>query len=120
MLEFYMVVARVNGIDYLTKVNAESNYSAEHQVMDLGICGKHDYSVTACMAFDHEAMKTDTFIGAALNAVPIGFGALSELIQERNKEILKRDETEHRISAIEKKIQELTSELEAARKFMEG
>lgn len=120
MLDFYMVVARVNGIDYLTKVNAESNYSAEHQVMDLGICGKHDYSVTACMAYDREAMKTDTFIGAALNAAPITFNALADLIERRNQEILVRDETEHRISVIEKKIQELTSELEAARKFMEG
>jgi len=120
MTEFYMVIVMVDGITYLTKVDAESAYCAEHYVLDLGICGKHDYSVTACMAYDREAMKTDTFIGAALNAVPIGFGALSELIQERNKEILKRDETEHRISAIEKKIQELTSELEAARKFMEG
>ena len=119
MTEFYMVIVMVDGITYLTKVDAESAYCAEHYVLDLGICGKHDYSVTACMAYDRKAMKTDTFIGAALNAVPIGFGALSELIAERNEKIQERDKTEHRISVIEKQIAELSSELEAARKFME-
>ena len=40
----YMVIARIKGVDYLTKVEAESEYNAEHKILDLGICGKHDYA----------------------------------------------------------------------------
>ena len=119
MREFFMVIAQVNGVDYLTKVLAESAYSAEHGIMDMGICGKHTYTVTACMAYDRKAMKTDTFIGAALNAVPIDIEKLTDIINARNVEIQNKDEAEKRIREIEKQIEHLSAQLEAQKRVLE-
>lgn len=113
-----MIIAKVNGVDYLTRVNAESESSAEHMILDLSVCGKHDYSVTACMAYDDKAMKTDTFVYNALNALPTGFNALVDLIEKRNAEILEKDAAEEKIRTIEKQMKELQKELEEARTIL--
>ena len=42
MKSFY-IIARVDGMDYLTKVSAETALSAEHMILDAGICGKHEF-----------------------------------------------------------------------------
>ena len=119
MKEKYMIIATVNGIDYLTKVYAESAGGAEHVILDIGVCGKHDYSVTGCMAFDADAMKTDTFVYNALNASPINFNELVKIITERNEAILKKDEAEKRIEALEKQMKELQIQLEEAKAILE-
>jgi hypothetical protein len=36
-MKAYMIIATVNGIEYLTKINAESESSAEHAVLNLSI-----------------------------------------------------------------------------------
>ena len=117
-MKTYTIIATVNGVDYLTRVNAESESGAEHTILDLSVCGKHDYSVTACMAYDDKAMKTDTFIYNALNALPIGFNALTELIEKRNTKILEKDAAEERIRAIEKQMEDLQKQLDEAKTIL--
>lgn len=103
----YIVIAVVNNIDYLTKVEAESTSAAEHAILDLGVCGKHTYGVTACIAYSALEIKTDAFIGHALSANPVSFDELKEIIKKRNAEILEKDEAEERIAKIEKQMKEL-------------
>ena len=107
----YMIIATVNDKDYLTKVNAESAYAAEHLILDLSICGHHTYGVTACMAYSDKEMNCDTFIYNALDAEPIGLDALTEIIEQRNAEIQKRDAAEDRIRDIERTMKNLQEEL---------
>lgn len=115
----YMVIARIKGVDYLTNVEAESECNAEHKILDLGICGKHDYSVECCMAYDYDAMSTETFRAHALNAEPISLDALKVKIEVRNAEIRQRDYAEKRITEIEKQIERLKAELEENKKLIE-
>lgn len=117
-MNIYMIIATVNGIDYLTKVNAESESSAEHMVLDLSVCGKHTYGVTACMAYGADAMKYDTFIYNAINANPVSFEMLKEIIEKRNAEILEKDAAEERIRAIEKQMKDLQKQLEEAKAIL--
>ena len=116
----FMIIAKVNGVEYLTKVSTESEYSAEHRILDMGICGKHEYGVEACMAYTTKAMKTDTFIVNAINAEPIALEDLARIISWRNKEIEKKDEAESRIHEIEKQMKALQSELASARAILKA
>lgn len=114
----YIVIARVNEIEYLTKVDADSMYQAEHLILDLGVCGKHTYGVTACTAYDRKTMKYDCFINNAIDANPIDFESLKDIIAERNADILEKDAAEKRIKEIEKSIQQLQAELAEAREVL--
>lgn len=115
MKSYYMVIAAVNVTYYLTKIEAESLFAAEHAILDLGVCGKHTYGVTACTAYSAVEMKTDAFIGHALSAHPVSFDELKEIIKKRNAEILEKDAAEERISVIEKQMKKLQKELEEAK-----
>lgn len=117
-MKVYMIIARVNAMDYLTRVYADSDGGAEHKVLDLGICGKHTYGVTNCIAYDETTMKYDQFIYNALNAQPISFDNLKEIIERRNDEIRKSDEAEERIKEIENQIKALQMELESTRAIL--
>lgn len=117
-MENYMVIAKVNGVNYITKVEAISALSAEHKILELGICGKREYSVEACMAYDYKAMKTETFIASALKAEPISLDVLKVKIEVRNFEIRKRDNAEKEIERIQKQIKELEKQLEENKKLL--
>lgn len=106
----FMIIAKVNGIDYLTKVEAETAAGAEHKILDLSYCGKHDYGVTACMAYDADAMKTDTFICNAIHAEPVSCEALIVIIDKRNRELERLDEAERRLAEIDKQMKALEEE----------
>jgi len=114
----YMVIARIKGVDYLTKVEAESEMSAEHKILDLGICGQKEYSVESCMAYNFDMMKTETFRGHALNAEPITLEALIVKIEVRNFEIRERDNARKKIERIQKQIKELEKQLEENKKIL--
>lgn len=116
-MKAFMIIARVNGIDYLTKVNAESESGAEHVILDLSYCGRHTYGVEACQAFDVDMMKTECFRYAAIDAEPISFLALKEIIDLRNDFIKQRDETEDKIRETKKQIEVLQKQLEALEKM---
>lgn len=111
-MKAYMIIATVNDIDYLTKVEAESLSGAEHAVLDLSVCGRHTYGVTACMAFGMDELKTDTFIGSVIRSNPVSFDDLKEIIEKRNAEILEKDAAEESIRVIEKQIEALKKQLE--------
>lgn len=115
----FMAIARIKGVDYLTNVEAESEYNAEHKILDLGICGKHDYSVECCMAYDYDMMSTETFRSHALNCMTMSIEGLTRVIIERNAEIKKKDDAEKRITEIEKQIERLKAELEENKKLIE-
>lgn len=110
-MERYMVIVRVDGDDYLCSVSADSAYQAEHVFLDMGICGKHKYSVEACMAYDKEAVKSDTFICSMLGANTISYNELENIITERNEVILASDAFEERIAEIDKLIEEHEKEI---------
>lgn len=114
----FMVIATVNEIEYLTRVQAESESSAEHSILGLSRCGKHTYGVTACMAYDVDAMKYCEFRYRAINAEPISLDALKEVIESRNKEIEEQDAAEERISAIAAQIHELQKQMDEARAIL--
>ena len=120
MLTNYMVIAVVNGVSYLVNIEAESLYQAEHKILDLSVCGKHTYGVTACTAFDAETMKTDTFVFFALYAKTISVDELFDIIDKRNEEIARKDEAEDRIKEIEDTMGELQKELEDMKKILES
>ena len=108
----YMVIARVNDTDYFTKVSAESEYQAEHLILDKGVCGRHTYGVTNCMAYTNETMKYDQFRYNALSATPISLESLFEIIEKRNNEILEVDRLEDRVREIKREMKRLQDELD--------
>ena len=111
MEQRFFVIAMVDGMTYLTKVWAESTGGAEHKVLNLGFCGKHEYGVEGCTAYDAAAMKTDCFRYEALEAEPIDYPKLIRIIEERNRWIKQKDAAEIREN-LEKEIRELTEKLE--------
>lgn len=115
MKSFY-IIARVKGMDYLTKVSAETAISAEHMILDAGICGKHEFGCDACMAYDANAMKTDAFIGAALHAEPISLCELMEKIEKNNDRIKAKDDAENAYILKQKMVEEIRRQMEIAEK----
>ena len=114
-MKYYMIIAKVKGADYLTKIKAASESAAEHQILEMGVAGKHTYGVTACMAYDDKAMQTDCFIYSALQAIPVSMNELCEIIRQHNDSIREKDAAEDRIIEIEKQIRDLTEELNKAK-----
>lgn len=110
-MTYFMVIATVKNINYLTKVKAESASSAEHMILDLSICGRHTYGVTACMAYNSDVMKYSNFIFSALDSEPVSFEVLKEIIEQRNAEIREKDAAEERIREIEQTMKNLQEEL---------
>lgn len=114
----YIVMAKVNGIDYLTSVTAETTIGAEHKVLDLGICGKHTYGVTGCTAYDINDMKYDSFRYHAILSNPVSFEELTSIIEKYNAEIREKDEAEARIEEIEKQMKALADEMAKAKAIL--
>ena len=115
MKSFY-IIARVKEMDYLTKVSAETALSAEHMILDAGICGKHEFGCDACMAYDANAMKTDAFIGAALHAEPVSLCELMEKIEKNNDRIKAKDDAENAYILKQKMVEEIRRQMEIAEK----
>lgn len=117
MKSFY-IIARVAGKDYLSKVSAETALSAEHMILDAGICGRREYGCEACMSYDADAMKTDAFIGAALHAEPVSLYELMEKIEKNNARIKAKDAAEEEYSLQQKRVAEIKKQLEEAEKAL--
>ena len=111
MKNTYFVIAMVNDINYLVKVETHSALSAEHMILDLSYIGKHTYGVTAALAYNEKAMKTDAFVYSALGANPVSLEELTHIIEVRNEEIRKADEKENRINELKKNIKAMSEEL---------
>lgn len=116
--EIMMVAATVNGVNYLTKVSAGSLREAEHLILEWSYYGQHEWSVQACLAFDREQMRTDTFIGAALKSTLIELKDLCAVIEERNKELRERDEAERKAESLRKQIAELQEQLDEVERVL--
>ena len=114
----YIVMAKVNGIDYLTSVTAETALGAEHKVLDLGICGRHTYGVTGCTAYDINDMKYDSFRYHAILSNPVSLEELTSIIEKHNAEIRERDEAEERIRQIEQQMKALEDEMAKAKAIL--
>lgn len=115
----YMVIVNIMNNKYLTKVSGVSSLSgAEHKILDLGICGRHEYGVAGATAYDAVGMKTDTFLWQAMSADPISLEQLTEIIEANNARIKAKDEAEDRIREIEKQMKALAEELEAAKRIV--
>lgn len=114
----YIVIAQVMNDFYLTRVHAESACEAEHKVLDLGICGRHEYGVVGAIAYDQKTMKTDSFVANALKAHPVGQAELYDIIEANNERIRQKDKAESRIAEIEKQMKTLAEELEKAKRIL--
>lgn len=110
-LKNFIVCFGCNGRDYLTRVSAVSLSGAEHIILDLSISGKHAYGVSYAQAFDGDSIKTDTFAGLALSAVPISATDARKIIEDYNAVIRMQDEREKRIDELKAQIEELQGEL---------
>ena len=117
MNENYLVIVKVKGVDYLVNVTADGLLDAEHTFLDMGVCGKHCYSVQSSHAFDTKTMKSTTFIMSAISCTTVSFVEISDIIRKRNTEILDADKAEEDISAIKNKIKLLQAELEKAQQI---
>lgn len=109
-MKTYYVIVNVAGTEYLTKTMAGSPLSAETHFIGKGICGKKEYGVSAAMAFDSETMKTDTFVGCALGAVPCEATELLKIIEANNRRIKIEEatkEVDSEISELEKRLESL-------------
>lgn len=107
----YMVIAKVAGVEYLTKVESDSMTGAECKIMSRGICGKYEYGVDAALAFDAKTMKTDTFIGAALCATPIDFLDLMDIIERHNENIKEKEAAKELIQKHEKTLADMKAKM---------
>lgn len=107
----YIVITRVAGKYYMTSVEAESLLSAEYIILGKSYIGRHTYGVESCMAFDSDTVKTDTYVGYALNSDTVSIDQLSEIIANRNCEIRLADEAEAKVRDLEKRIAALNEEL---------
>lgn len=117
MKSFY-IIAKVANAKYITKIGAETAISAEHMVLDAGICGKHEYGCEACMAYDADMMKTDTFTGAAMAAEPVSLYELMMKIEENNARIKAKDAAEEEYINQQKRVAEIKKQLEEAEKAL--
>lgn len=118
----YIVIARVANREYLTKVEAESLLSAEHLIIDNGVCTKFGYGVDGACAYDAKTMKTDSFIGSALGAEPIAYLDLVDIIRRHNENLKEKVAAEETIRKNKKllaemwdKIAELENEIAEAK-----
>lgn len=114
----FYIIARVKGVQYITKVSADTACMAEHMALDAGICGKHEYGCDACMAYDEKAMKTDTFIGAALCAEPVSLNELMQKIEQNNSRIKAKDAAEEEYNIQQKRVDEIKKQLDEAEKAL--
>lgn len=116
----YMVIATINTKDYVTMIPAESLGGAEHKILDLSICSKHGYAVTACMAFDLTAVQfgSDTLAGMLQNTLAVSFEELSIIIEKVNDELRKKVEAEKRMREITTQMIALQAEYDKAMKIL--
>lgn len=104
----------------LTKVIADSNSSAEHMILDLGISGKHHYGVEACCAYDVDECNTDCFIGAMIHSDTISFSDLAVLIEDANARIAYEDMMEAEIVKQRALIADIKRRIESLQEELEG
>ena len=116
----YMVISTIATEDYVTMVPAESLGGAEHKILDMSICSKHGYAVTACMAFDLTAVQfgSDTLAGMLQNTLAASFEEIAAIIENVNDELRKKEEAEKRIEKITKHMKALQNELDEAMKIL--
>ena len=81
-MENFFVICTVNCINYPTNVKAETNLSAEHKILDLGICGKHEYGVTGAQAFTKKETKLNFFTDMIQNCECISYDELVQIIEQ--------------------------------------
>lgn len=113
MESIFYVIAEINGTSYATKLNARNAAHAEHQIIDMGYCGKHEYGVEGCCAYDTDAMRTEAFASALYFAEPVSVVELGQIIEERNAEIKLNEMAEARKDEINKQIKALRSQIAA-------
>lgn len=114
----FLVHAMVDSKDYLVNVIAESESAAEHYVLDMGICGRHEYGVEAAQAFDFNGMKTDFFRNLALLSDTVSMNELLQIVDKRNHTIRQKDAAEDRIREIEAQMKQLQKDLEEAKRTL--
>lgn len=107
----YYVCVCVNGTQFLTDIYATSLSVAEHYFLDESVCGRTEYGVESCLAFDRESIKTDTFVTCALNSKAVSIDLLLYIIRDRNEEIVKKDKAREEKEKLEKEMKRINSRI---------
>lgn len=109
----FFVICTVNSIKYLTniEIEAETTLSAENKILDLGICGKHEYGVTSAIAFSKNETKLSLFTDMIQDCQCISYDELAQIIETVNDTIRKKDRIEKLIIDKTNKLKELYEEL---------
>lgn len=115
----YIVFTEIKGASYSVSVKAYSPAGAEHKILDLGIydSGTHEYTVNNALAFDSDSMKTDSFIGMALNAQTISYDELKNIVDAINKRTKRLIEIEKEIERVDAQIAELEKQISELQKY---
>ena len=111
-MDTFYTIAKVGEHEYATKIEARNAAHAEHQILDLGYTGRHEYGVEACCAYDKDAMRTETFAAAMYFADPVSFAELADIINDRNAEIHLQEQKEDEKERIRNEIRKLRDQIE--------
>ena len=97
---------------YLVSIEADSPLQAEHKLLEYnGIWG--------ALAYDRQAMKTDTFAGAVQGCEMISMNELMEMVNAAMEAKLRAAKAEEARRQMFEKLQALQEQLEAAEKEYE-
>lgn len=110
-MEIYFVFIEIDKIDYVVKLEAKSAISAEHKILDLGICNSYGCTITGAQAFHKEETKNDYFINRLSISEFISINELSNIISTKNEKLTKIAYVNNEIQNIEKEIIRLNNEL---------
>ena len=116
-MEKYFVIVRVNNQDYMVKIESSSMGGAENVILSHSFAGIDEYSIQAAQAFDRNGMKTDFFAEAAMNADPISYAELLNIVDENSKRIRAKDELtkkKRELDRLAKQYEALKAEIEEA------
>lgn len=84
----YLVITKVDGKEYITKVEATSMLDAEMSVRLLGQAVGDTHSVDTAFAYDMDLMKAPIFIKRALRCETVSMKELQCIIEKRTMDIM--------------------------------
>ena len=92
---------------YIVSVEAESELSAEHKILD-----DIYYGITGAQAFDQKSIKTDCFWGLVLGCETISFDELKKISDQYKEAQEHLEKREQELKEAQNKMKELLAEME--------
>ena len=106
----FMIIAKVNGVEYLTKVSAESEGGAEHKILDDVY-----YGVETCQAFSMQELGTEIFASLSANCETISFAEMQHRASCYKCNLEMIDEKKAKIAELKKAVGRYEYEIKIAK-----